>query len=239
MKYAFYFGILSMLSFWAGWMTPIVLLRVLFLWNGVWLFGIALAYAARCPGLLMKRPNGTIHPLAYALYWPYHGLNMLLLYGVRRLGRARAYDEIVPGLFLGGRLLSRDFPTPFTTAESFAVLDLTSEFTEHPLLRLSPHYRLIPLLDATAPTLEQLQVGVAWIAEHHPDRSVFVHCAMGNSRSATFVAAYLISHGHAATVPEALDLIRSRRPGIGPNRQQQEVLRAFANGTLLPKGETL
>src|SRR5512133_2043014 len=57
------------------------------------------------PGLLGKTRRGTLIPSSWFLLWPYHLFNYLTLIGYRLLAREAPVHEIVPGLFLGGRLL--------------------------------------------------------------------------------------------------------------------------------------
>ncbi|KAF1983016.1 dual specificity protein phosphatase 12 [Aulographum hederae CBS 113979] len=47
--------------------------------------------------------------------------------------------------------------------------------------------------------------------------AVFVHCAMGKSRSATLVLAYLLSTNQTLTPASALSLLRTSRPLVEPN----------------------
>lgn len=47
-------------------------------------------------------------------------------------------------------------------------------------------------------------------------RNVLVHCAAGISRSASFVIAYLMKKKKLG-MQEALEFVKSRRPGIFPN----------------------
>lgn len=59
-----------------------------------------------------------------------------------------------------------------------------------------------------------------------------VHCYAGVSRSATIVAAYLISE-KSMSVVDAIDYIRARRPVINPNSGFMEQLRIFEAGLKL------
>ncbi|KAI9440320.1 protein-tyrosine phosphatase-like protein [Lactarius indigo] len=65
-----------------------------------------------------------------------------------------------------------------------------------------------------------------------PSNRVMVHCAMGISRSATVVIAYLIATSRM-TVHEALAAVRARRPIVRPNRgfvsQLHEYYSRFSN----------
>lgn len=65
-----------------------------------------------------------------------------------------------------------------------------------------------------------------FIADNLKRHNVLVHCKAGVSRSATVVASYLMS-SRAMTAAEALDLLRSKRPIVFPNKGFQKQLRAY------------
>jgi len=78
------------------------------------------------------------------------------------------------------------------------------------------------------------------ILEHFPETNrfisealemgghVFIHCAMGKSRSATILAAYLMSTRRVSP-DEALALIRRTRPMVEPNPAFMEQLKLYEN----------
>ena len=180
---------------------------------------LGIGYMAARPGLLCKRASGRMHPASYAMFWPYHLMSYASLIFFR-LARVVPFQEIVPGLYLGGWLF------PWERArlrkEGIAsVLDLTCELGEASFLRDVKVYRCIPLLDGTAPTRAQLQAGIDFIREQLPNGPVYVHCAMGHGRSATVVAGYLMATGAVADLPAAVSMIRARRPGIRLNAAQR------------------
>jgi diacylglycerol kinase (ATP) len=122
---------------------------------------LAIAYFFSWPGLLGKRRDGRLLFSSYALFWPYHLSNYLLLAASRLLLRERPFDEIAPGLFIGARLLPFDrAPCGFQS-----VLDLTCEFSEMPPLRNVAAYLCIPLLDRGTPSQPQLRAGLDFIGK--------------------------------------------------------------------------
>ena len=109
-----------------------------------------------------------------------------------------------------------------------AVLDLTAEFSEAAAFR-DTRYRNLPILDLTAPTQDQLHEAAAFIAEESANGTVYVHCKIGYSRSAAVVGAYLLASGQAATIDEAVEILREARPSIVIRPEVMEALHAFAN----------
>jgi membrane-associated phospholipid phosphatase len=141
---------------------------------------VAFGYARRDVHFLRK--HGGRHSLAgWLLYWPYLAGYRLTWMLVRLRERHRsAFVEQAPGLFVG-RCLSaaeaRRLP------DDCCVIDLSPELPEAASLR-GTGYRYMPLLDLHAPRPSQLRPVLALMAEQHRQgRAIFLHCAMGYSRS--------------------------------------------------------
>jgi protein-tyrosine phosphatase len=83
-------------------------------------------------------------------------------------------------------------------------------------------YRSVPILDLVAPTVEQLDAGAEAIEELKAYRPTLVCCALGYSRSAATMTAWLMASGKTATVSEAIALISGRRPRIILGSAQRE-----------------
>jgi protein-tyrosine phosphatase len=82
------------------------------------------------------------------------------------------------------------------------------------------------MLDLVVPSVDQLRRAVNAI-EAMP-RPTLVFCALGRSRSAISVAAWLLATRRAATVDEALAHIRSRRPQVYLHSGHRERLEDWA-----------
>ncbi len=117
------------------------------------------------------------------------------------------YSQIEDGLWLGGFV-------PEPPSGTRAVLNLCE--TDDPY-RVESH-RWEPIRDAVpVPSLEWLREQVAFIeSERGAGRTVYVHCRNGVSRSAMVMAAYLMRRENWSR-EQALEFLRSRRPGVRPN----------------------
>jgi protein-tyrosine phosphatase len=210
-------------------------LSLIWLYVSVSLLLVGLAYAFHAPRLFLKRADGTFSVFAYPLLWPFMLSNLASLALFRLASRKAPFQEIVPKLYLGCRLSAWDAIMVSKFQIKF-VLDVTSEFREVGFLRNVPEYRCIPLLDRSAPTTQQLEAGVAFIRQNIAEGPVYVHCALGHGRSATFVVAYLVASGICKTLEEALVLVQNKRRGVHLNNAQTKVVREFTSKYFLNEG---
>lgn len=187
---------------------------------------LSAAYAGAGPGLLRKRPSGRRSIWGWLLLGPYFLLNAATFCAYRLLSHEPPYTQVAPKLFFGRRLSKRE-----TEAVGWAgVLDLAGEFSEARPLRTLRGYLSLPVLDATAPTAEQLRSAVVWIERAVGSGPVYVHCALGHGRSACVVVAYLLETRAVATVTEGVELLQSVRPGVRLHKAQRRAIRAFLAG---------
>ena len=203
--------------------TPWLGLRILLTYSAFGMCMMSLVYLFGKPLWLQKRQIGIRRIVAWPLFGPFFILNGLLFQLTRLTSRETPVDEILPNLLLG-RLLNQKEAVKYCPSPA-AVIDLTCEFSEASPLRRSPGYLALPTLDGTTPSAEDIQLGVEHIKLHIEHAPVFVHCALGHGRSATVVAAFLLSTGHAKGLREAIDIIQANRPGIGLKASQVNMLR--------------
>jgi membrane-associated phospholipid phosphatase len=136
-----------------------------------------------------------------------------------------AFCEIAPVVWFGRRLSSREARQ--LVRDGFtAALDLTAEFSA-PAALLELSYLNIPILDLAAPPVGPLQRAVQFIQQESHRGKVYVYCALGYSRSACVIAAYLLASRRAESVNEAITLVRRARPRIVINHMHRDVLRRF------------
>lgn len=137
----------------------------------------------------------------------------------------RGFDAVLPELWIG-RVLRPPQAAELRSNGIVSVLDMTAEHRECPLLR-APTYKNVQILDTTLPTPQHLRDAVAFIREQTGRGPVFVHCGLGYTRSAAVVAAYLLAQRRAATVQEAIHIIRETRPAIVLKPDLVEVLENY------------
>jgi len=171
---------------------------------------VAAAYFRLGPGVFRK----TDGRLPIATRWVF--FPVLVATRLARFYLNRPSDQwvrVLPEVVIGRQLSGRAARQLIEQEKITAVLDLTAECGECAALRRPP-YLNIPLLDLTVPSANQFRAAVAFVREHGRRGTVYVHCALGYSRAAAVVAAYLIAERHADDVNAALHRIRQLRPQI-------------------------
>jgi protein-tyrosine phosphatase len=175
----------------------------LLLWPAGSLLIVAGIYWSGRAGLFRKH-GGTMVPAMRILLAPYVAgawINSRLW-----TGRVRA-QEIHDGVWLGRA------PRP-AEREALGIASLVDVSAELPVNPDGTAYRQVPILDLVVPTVKQLDAAVEAIEEVRPCPPTLVFCALGYSRSAMAVAAWLVARGHAASAEQAISMILKRRPGI-------------------------
>ena len=137
-----------------------------------------------------------------------------------------SFSKVTPNIYIGpqyGRYGKRSLMKAGVTAS----MSLRAEFDDAAKGLAMENYNYIPIIDNTAPTIEQLQQGVSFINEAIRNEGViYVHCGSGVGRAPTMVAAYLIAQGKS--VDDAITQIQAARPFIRILPNQRESLRQFA-----------
>ncbi|HWZ72300.1 MAG TPA: phosphatase PAP2/dual specificity phosphatase family protein [Casimicrobiaceae bacterium] len=170
------------------------------LWGAVSLLLVALAYAAIGAGAFQKGMDGRLSVAARWLFAPY-------LAGAWLNSRAWTWRDTRPvavaaGVFLGRVPTARELAlSPFA-----GVVDLTAEFEMRAGTRA---LAVVPLLDLTKPTADALAQAARAIERLRVRGPVLVCCALGCSRSACAVAAWLLASGRARDVDAAIATVRA------------------------------
>ena len=193
-------------------------------WTWFWpslSFGVVgLAYLGAGSRPFGKTEEGRLSWISKGILAPYLALVWGLWHAVRRVRRGPAYAILTENLWIGRRLLGSELPEEIRT-----VVDLTCE------LELSPPsrrvvYRTFPILDASAPTPEQLW---RWVQEITSlEGPVYLHCAEGHGRTGLVASALLLQQGLAENAESALSKVQSVRPRVRLSGRQLRVLKEMS-----------
>ncbi len=186
------------------------------LWPCASLLLVALNYALFGAAGFQKHADGSLSSASTWLLAPY----LLGAWVNSRLWTRKhpQPDQVVEGVWLG-RVPSAREAAPFA-----AVLDLSAEL---PVRLPGKTYRNLPLLDLVAPDSEACRQGAELIEQLRQQGPLLVCCALGYSRSATQVAAWLLHSGRADSVEQAIAMIRAARPRIVLGDAQRKALQGL------------
>ena len=175
------------------------------LWPAVACVLVACNYLVFGPGGFQKRADGRLAPGATALLLPY-----LLAASINARwwtrGQAQAV-RVVDDVWLG-RLPQRG---ERGTTDFAAIVDMTAEL---PIDARGLRYVNLPVLDLVAADASTLAAAARAIEDARRSGPVLVCCALGYSRSASAVAAWLVATGRAADAEGAIAQVRAARPRI-------------------------
>lgn len=172
-----------------------LLVALLFIWLGISLFFIGLGYLSFGAVIFQKNENGKFTVAARILYLPFRIIIKLIRYLF--FNKFNTESKITNEISIGNFNQSKT-----TTAN--AIFDLCSEYERENYL--IPNYKNYQLIDLAVPSLNELTFAVIELDTLIKEKdSVFVHCALGLSRSATVVLGWLLYSKNANSVQDAID----------------------------------
>lgn len=193
------------------------------LWPSAALLVVATGYAGLGVSVFQKNSHGDLSLSARCFLLPYlAGAGLSKVWFSRQIARS---NVIYAGVALGG--------FPDKTRGQAAVLDLTAEF--HRGNRKTTCWHAYPLMDLVVPEVQDIRLAVARLNQLYQSHdTVLVCCALGLSRSATVVAAWLLSERYAESVLQAVTLIKSQRPQVVLTPAHFQVLETFSREPQCP-----
>ena len=189
---------------------------------GLWLLWLAGAFVLVSANYLLfgatgfqKQANGHFPFAITILYLPYFAIMWLnsRLWTLKN----KPADFIMDNVYLG-RIASHN---TLQTKRIVSIVDLCAEL---PIGQFNGYYSLIPVLDMTPLSIEQCQRAAEKIDQFQKQGSVLVCCALGYSRSATAVIAWLLLTKRATNVEEAIIKVKAGRSSVVISSKQQTVL---------------
>ncbi|MDZ7920219.1 phosphatase PAP2 family protein [Rhodoferax sp.] len=175
------------MAWWPWWLTA---------YGAASLLLVARAYALGDAHFLHKT-QGRFAGWAWLLYAPYLlGYRLTWLCVQWRERRHPPFAQMAPGLWVGRRLSNAE---AHLLPPGCTVVDLANELSETPVLRTA-RYHHVPLLDLLPPSGADVRRVLAIVHNAlqcgHP---VYLHCAMGYSRSRLMAGAYLAQYPQTGT----------------------------------------
>ena len=144
------------------------------------------------------------------------------------------FSYIIPG-----KLAGMEFPGSFTSIQEDldfldkekirAVVSLTMEMLDADELAMHNFEILhLPIRDFSAPTMEQIDTFVNFVDKQlENDKAVVVHCGVGQGRTGTMLACYLVKTGMDAD--KAIAKVRKLRPRSIETVEQENIVQSYAN----------
>ena len=197
---------------------------VLFIWPATSLLIVSFAYLFYDESFFRKE-KGRFPSFTKWLILPYTlGAHLSFLWFTKSSVK---WGQAAPDLYFGRRVMDKDL-AEFNSLGVKSVVDLTAEYEEHNQL-MNVDYKNIAMLDLVVPELEKVKEAVDAIETNIKKGPVYVHCALGFSRSGLVVGAYLLKSGISKTTDEALDKIRQVQPRLTLDKEMVELLRHLKN----------
>lgn len=173
------------------------------LWPAVALLFITIGYLGAGASVFQKKSDGSISPSATILLLPYR----LIAWGTYHyFAKHCAQPSIVnEHIVLGG--------SPLYPLQTQAVLDMTCEWPRNSYSK-GLKYCSQPQIDLLPLSAEDIEQSVHTMDELAQSGSVYIHCKLGYSRSATVAVAWLVHHLDAKNIEDAVMLVEQARPQV-------------------------
>ena len=181
---------------------------------GAWLL-IAANYLLFGASGLQKQQNGHFKLAVYLLYLPFFAIMWLnsRLWTIKHPTDDLIIDEVYLGRIPSSKTLNQN--------HFISVVDLCAEL---PIGCFDGNYKLIPVLDMTPLSQQECQQAAQTIEHYRQQGKLLVCCALGYSRSATAVIAWLLWTKRASTLQQAIDIVKEQRNSIVISNQQRLIL---------------
>lgn len=134
-----------------------------------------------------------------------------------------AFDEVLPGLFLGSAEATSKYRDKFD-----CIINCTYELKS--CESNSYHVKTNWLDDPTQNILSDLPRLTKYIHDwKSQSKNILIHCNQGVSRSSSLISAYLLTYHNYVSVSETLAFVSTKRPCISPNDGFLEQLEDYCN----------
>jgi hypothetical protein len=194
-----------------------IVIALIFIWIGVSLLFVGLGYFGLGAVIFQKKENGTFTFAANILFFPYRWMSRLIRHLFFK--SYQTPQKITDKLYLGAFWMAK-------SDDYHAVFDVCSEYKKAE--NKAVNYTSYPLIDLATPTVEELRLGVEKLDELiQNNNTVFIHCALGMSRSATLVFAWLLHSGKIKTITEGFVFFENNNFQCNLSENHKELLEIY------------
>ena len=138
------------------------------------------------------------------------------------------YNLITDGIYIGTSMCCQIHFNELLKEKEGIEVDISLQAERIDAAQGIDFFLWLPVKNLSAPTQEQLSVGISAIEKFVSlGKKIYVHCMNGHGRAPTLVAAYLVAKGKS--VDEAIEFIKSKRPMIHLEDEQIDVLNKFSS----------
>jgi hypothetical protein len=207
MKYAVFFGSIFSLLLWRIWSRENAL-SLLWIYPLISAAILTIAYATNNPKLIIgKVSTGNInYPLAI-INFPW----LFITWSIWEI-QAKLSSEDLINQIAGSNIYIGCYPKYSEIDQFDLVIDLTAEFCSHK--GQATAYLCVPNLDGMPLGNVVFPTGITLGSK------IFIHCAQGHGRTATYTSLLLAHLGITRSSIEALSLILHCRPAAKPSKTQ-------------------
>jgi hypothetical protein len=207
MKYAIFFGSIFSLLLWRVWSRESAL-SLLWIYPLISAVILTIAYATNTPKLIVgKTTTGDINSLLVTINFPW----LLITWVIWEI-QAKLSSEDLINQIAGTNIYIGCYPKYSEIDQFDLVIDLTAEFCSHK--GQAKTYLGVPNLDGMPLRNVVFPTGMTLGSK------IFIHCAQGHGRTATYTSLLLAHLGIARSQIEALSLILNSRPAAQPAKLQ-------------------
>ncbi|MGO2304304.1 MAG: phosphatase PAP2/dual specificity phosphatase family protein [Providencia sp.] len=175
----------------------------LLLWPAIALLLVTFGYLGAGASIFQKTPDGTISPSATILLLPYRLFASCTYHYFAK--QCKQPSVVNKDIILGGR--------PLYPLQAKAVLDMTCEWPRN-FYSQGLNYCSQPQIDLLPLSSEDIERSVHTMDTLVKSGTVYIHCKLGYSRSATVAVAWLVHNSTAKNIEEAIKIVKQARPQV-------------------------
>ncbi|MTC38242.1 hypothetical protein GKR70_06790 [Providencia alcalifaciens] len=174
-----------------------------FLWPALALAFVTLGYLGAGASVFQKTAEGHVSPSAILVLLPYR----LIAWGTYHYYAKRCQQPSIVNekIVLGGR--------PLYPLQTQAVLDMTCEWSRN-IYSYGKNYCSQPQIDLLPLSPEDIEKAIRTMDKLAQSGTVYVHCKLGYSRSATVVVAWLVHQNMEKNIEDAIAQVERVRPQV-------------------------